>query len=442
MKTRTKHCAAALMVVMVCLSAPAALLFTEEFPTAYGDGTALGMDVTTGGWNAKWPYGNSEGTGSAVCTSAGAMEFPTLAPIAGTPTYDLRASTGTSRRLAAQFATQSGDGTSVYLSFLLKVTADTPVARQLAGFRNSTGGGNQAASVGISATRQLTIYKNSSNPSVTHGTVLNQNQTYFVVMRLRFQSGSDEVALWLDPVTGGADESAAGVTPITTTANSDQSSVLSLQLPSVADASGALYMDEFRIGTAWTDVTPAAGPAIGVKLGFTTQPADAAPGATMSTVVVQVQSTNGMAVASNGVPITLTLSSGTGTLSGTATRNTDATGAATFNDLSIDTVGIKQLTASASGIGAGLSNAVSSTFTIIAQPVGVKLAFSTQPADGVMNTILNGIIVQIQDTNSLAVASNAVPITLALSSGSGTAQRHHNAKHGRHRQGGVQRPEH
>jgi pectate lyase len=141
----------------------------------------------------------------------------------------------------------------------------------------------------------------------------------------------------------------------------------------------------------------------------------------MSPVVVQVQSDGGAAAASNGVPVTLTLSGGSGVLSGTLTQLTDSTGKATFNDLSVDTVGTgKQLTASASGIGTGLTDATSNPFSIVAVPVGTKLVFSAQPINGVINTTLNGVIVQIQDTNNAAVASNGVPITLTLTSGTGT----------------------
>ena len=141
-----------------------------------------------------------------------------------------------------------------------------------------------------------------------------------------------------------------------------------------------LYIDEYRIGTSWAEVVPSGGPIIGEKLGFTTQPANAAPAATMSPVVVQVQNAGGASAASNGVPVTLTLTSGSGTLSGTLTQNTDANGKATFSNLSINTAGAgKQLTATASGIGAGLTAAVSATFSIVAPSVGTQLAFTNQP---------------------------------------------------------------
>jgi pectate lyase len=82
-------------------------------------------------------------------------------------------------------------------------------------------------------------------------------------------------------------------------------------------------------------------------------------------VVVQIQDDNDVSVSSNNVPITLTLSAGTGAIGGTTTRNTDSTGKATFNNLTFTIAGAgKQLTAAASGIGSGLAGTNSTTFTI------------------------------------------------------------------------------
>ena len=413
-----------LVTALVCafgFSVHASLIFTEEYPTTYGEATALGSNQTTGGYNTKWPTGNGTGSGSAISTSAAALSYGPLQAISGSASLGFRATTAGSRDTAATYATQSGDGNAVYCSFLINVTAATPTARTLMGLRNSTGSGTLAVSLALTGGRQLTLSK-SGTLAGTDPTVLNVGQTYLVVFAYKFinGSGTDQVAMWVNPTTGGADENTASVTPITGATGSDQNSLLSLRLPSAADVSGPLYLDEIRIGTTWVDVTPSGGPVVGQKLGFTTQPASAAPGATMNPVVVQVQNIGGAAAASNGVPVTLTLTSGSGILSGTLTQNTDANGQAIFSDLSIDTAGSgKQLTATASGIGAGLTAAVSANFTIVAPVVGTKLGFSAQPVNGVINTTLNTIVVQIQEPGGAAVASNGVPITLTLTSGIG-----------------------
>ncbi|HSU56040.1 MAG TPA: immunoglobulin domain-containing protein, partial [Candidatus Dormibacteraeota bacterium] len=355
----------AVAALLAAQSSRGTVVFTEEYPTTYGDGTALGMGDTTGGYSTKWAFGNSTGTGNAICTSAAALSYPGLQAISATASYGIRLPIAGSRDTAAGISTLSGDGNDAYLSFLLNVTAATPVDRSLIGFRNSTGGGTLAVAVGINSSRQITLLKNGT-VQATSPTTLTQNQTYFVVLRYKFLTGSanDQCALWLNPATGSPDESGAGVTPLTTSTGSDQNSLLSVRIPSVSDASGPIYMDEIRIGDAWTDVTPSSVPVVGTKLGFTAQPTDTTVGATMGTVIVQVQGASGGAVASNNVPITLSLT-GAGVLGGTVAQNTDSSGKATFSNLSISAAGTGDyLSAGASGIGSGLAGAVSSTFNV------------------------------------------------------------------------------
>lgn len=423
---------------LLAFRAQASLILTEEYPTTYGEATALGSNQTLGGYNTKWPTGNSTGTGNAISTSAAALTYGPLAPIAG-GSLGLRAATSGSRDTAATFATQSGDGNSVYCSFLLKVTATNPTARTLIGLRNSTGSGTLAISIALTADRQLSLNKSGTSAGV-FPTVLTEGQTYLVVFRYKFVAGSgtDEVALWVNPATGGADEASANVTPVIGASGSDQNTLLSLRLPSAADASGPLYMDEIRLGSTWADVTPIGGPVVGEKLGFTAPPSTAQVNTTLNPVVVQIQSASGAAAASNGVPVTLTLSSGAGTLGGTLTQNTDASGKATFGNLSIDAVGAdKQLTASASGIGSGLTAATTATFSITTEPVvsglvitqvvmtglGFKVAGSTdQP--GVFTQILgssdagqvktNWVIVSYQNAGAGGEVAFTNPVSAAL----------------------------
>jgi hypothetical protein len=99
------------------------------------------------------------------------------------------------------------------------------------------------------------------------------------------------------------------------------------------------------------------------QLAFTTGPVGGKlAGATLAPVVVQVESSAGNPLATNGVPITLSLNSGSGVLSGTLTQLTDLTGQATFSDLSIDKIGMKTLRASSPL----LTTATSAPFRIVA----------------------------------------------------------------------------
>ena len=163
-----------------------------------------------------------------------------------------------------------------------------------------------------------------------------------------------------------------------------------------------------------SDITTIAGSAS--KVVFVQQPSDATAGATISpSVTVQLQDTNGNNISTSGILIEMALSSGTGTLNGTTLKSTDAGGLATFNDLSIDLAGSKNLTASSGG----LTSAVSNAFAISAG-TAAKVVFVQQPSDTTAgDTISPSVTVQLQDINDNNVSNSGVPITMALSSGTG-----------------------
>ncbi len=154
------------------------------------------------------------------------------------------------------------------------------------------------------------------------------------------------------------------------------------------------------------------------QLVFVQQPSNAAAGATISPpVTVQVQDLFGNNVDTLGLDVTMTLSSGTGTLGGTTTQTTSAAGLATFNDLSVNLTGSKALTASSSG----LTPAVSNAFTITTAGVPKKLAFVQQPSTTTAGSVITpSVTVQLQDSLGNSVSSSGVSITVMLTSGSGT----------------------
>jgi len=282
-----------------------------------------------------------------------------------------RAPSGSARRSVIQYTSMPAvDGNTVHVSFLLNVQTP-PDAVQLLGYLEYVASSDSAPQCGIflDSGPKVGVGKNSSSPGFTMATNLGAG-THLVVVRYTFQAGNDRVDLWVDPASGYYGAGTAPDSLGSYTGGSDPVSLDYFQFYAPGNSSGGIeFTDEVRLGTTWADVVPSSGSLVGVKLGFTSQPTDAQVNTTMNPVVVQVQTSGGGSVPSNNVPITLTLSSGSGTLSGTTTRNTDATGKATFNDLSIDTVGTgKQLTASASGIGAGLTNATSSSFAITLEP--------------------------------------------------------------------------
>jgi hypothetical protein len=99
------------------------------------------------------------------------------------------------------------------------------------------------------------------------------------------------------------------------------------------------------------------------KLAFTTQPVGGKlTNVILAPVVVQVESPTSDPLATNGVPITLSIASGGGTMFGTLTQNTDSSGKATFSDLKFSQTGFKTLRASS----ASQTAAISIPFKIVA----------------------------------------------------------------------------
>src|SRR5207237_10456981 len=97
-------------------------------------------------------------------------------------------------------------------------------------------------------------------------------------------------------------------------------------------------------------------PAAASQLAFAQQPGSATAGVAIApAITVHVTDSFGNNV--SGTAVAMTLSSVTGTLSGTSSRTSEAAGLATFNDLSINLTGSKNLTASSTGLTAVLSGA-------------------------------------------------------------------------------------
>ena len=138
------------------------------------------------------------------------------------------------------------------------------------------------------------------------------------------------------------------------------------------------------------------------RVAFTTQPA------------VQLQDADGNAIAQAGTNVTASITSGGGTLGGTSTAATDATGRASFTDLMITgTAGDKVLTFSASGLTSAtatvtLSAGAATTMAVNAgasQTGTAGAAVATAPA------------IKVTDADANAVAG--VAVTFAVASGGG-----------------------
>jgi hypothetical protein len=133
--------------------------------------------------------------------------------------------------------------------------------------------------------------------------------------------------------------------------------------------------------------------------------------------VVLVQDASGNPV--SGVSVSVSLSSGAGSISGssTTTQVTDVTGHATFTGLAIDgTAG--------SGYGlqftAGALTALSNSFTL-AVGQATKLVISTQPGSSTTSgaPLAPQPVVEIHDSGNNLVTSSTAPVSAVLVTGTG-----------------------
>jgi adhesin/invasin len=162
-----------------------------------------------------------------------------------------------------------------------------------------------------------------------------------------------------------------------------------------ADASTAIVGgigDSSFAGAAWVFISSVSA----TQLAFVQQPTSATAGTLITpAVTVQLEDSGGNPVAQSGVTITMSLSSGTGTLGGTLSQATNASGLATFNDLSIILVGSKQLTAASTG----LTSAVSNAFTITAAAaVNIVVTGGTPQSTPINTPFAQPLQVAVTDT--------------------------------------------
>ncbi|MHA8056751.1 beta strand repeat-containing protein, partial [Aquirufa nivalisilvae] len=156
------------------------------------------------------------------------------------------------------------------------------------------------------------------------------------------------------------------------------------------------------------------------KLTFGTQPANTVAGATMSNVTVRIEdaSNNLVSTATNSVTLAINTNPGSGTLSGTVTRNA-VNGIATFNDLSINKTGTGYNFSATSGV---LTGATSSNFNITPGTADATASTLTPTsasivADGSSTQVLT---VTAKDANGNSLTAGGSTVTITKSSGSGT----------------------
>jgi adhesin/invasin len=153
-------------------------------------------------------------------------------------------------------------------------------------------------------------------------------------------------------------------------------------------------------------------------LKFVQQPTDTAGGQVIAPPVkVQIQDSSGAGSNTAGLPIILSLSSGTGTLLGTLVQLTDGTGTATFSDLRINSVGPKLLTATSSSQPPALSN----PFQITASTPSTITAISGTPQATIVSTPFPMLLqARVWDISGNPVGGATVNFTVPASGPSAT----------------------
>ncbi len=162
------------------------------------------------------------------------------------------------------------------------------------------------------------------------------------------------------------------------------------------------------------------------QLVFTTQPGGGTAGQLWGTQpVVQIQDAEGNLVTAGADAtrlVTLSLTSGTGTLSGTLSVLA-AGGVATFTNLQLDKIGQADVLTAAANLTGGATTQTSTPFVVTAAAAS-QVAFVTQPGGGVAGSAwAQQPVMQVQDALGNLVsggADSSVTVSLALSSGTGS----------------------
>ena len=385
------------------------------------------------------------GTVSATTgTTTGLATFSSLS-LTSAGTYTLTASSGTVTSLPSSSFTVSATTASA-LSFVSQPNSTTaggnlgPVTVKLA---DKYGNGVSGVSIGIALTQGklsagstplitgtggLVVFSDlventagSYTLTASATNVTSMNSGTFTIgaaaaTTLAFvgQVGSATVNAPLTPVTVKATDTfgnvvsgvsvAVGISPAGTLGGTTQATTI---------ATGLAVFANLPVGSMGTYTLSASASALGLTsnpsnsftisvstapvLSFTKEPATGTAGTTLPTVAVQYDSSTGSPIAGTTVSINVA----SGTLGGTKTATTNASGVATFSLVSTTIACLYSFIASA----AGSSSATSSSFTV--NPAATtKLTFLSQPIGTTVGSSFGSITVKATDTYGNAESTN------------------------------------
>ena len=166
------------------------------------------------------------------------------------------------------------------------------------------------------------------------------------------------------------------------------------------------------------------------KVIYTQEPTNATVDETLPTVIAEIQDAGGNTMEIAGTSVSIAITTGTGTLSGTTSLNTDASGQVSFSDLAIDAADDFVLTSSSSGLTSAVSSSFSTsvagqytTFlleklsggTVLTQTAGVDFNIKVSAVDGTQTADVN--FVSTVDITSTGTLSNGGGTTSAFTAG-------------------------
>lgn len=245
-----------LLAILFCFTTLNAQLLHEPF--GYTPDPTLGLAAQSAG---VWQRVNS---GDSILVEAGNLSYTGLP----TSTGNRITFGGSGTDYYTSFANQTAG--TIYYSFLLNVATVAPLSATgdyFTGFIENGSTTNYFARTWMKsdgAGGYLLGINPGSNTANTQwsATALAEGTTYLVVVSFEIVAGTqnDIAKIWINPALGGAEPAADATSnnSLSGTANDPSTGIqrLLLRQGSASAAAGVLQMDEFRVGTAWADVTP------------------------------------------------------------------------------------------------------------------------------------------------------------------------------------------
>ncbi len=235
-----------------------ALPILETF--SYADGITT---VTSGGnWVAHSGASSPYQTTSSVSDSGGSLSYLNFPASTGGRVVGSWGG-GSREDINRQFTTVT-EGLTAYVSALVKVTTVTGTGDYFLHFKDNTAGGFRgrvfARPGGTAGTVNFGLSFGSGTASGYAPIDIPAGQTVLLVLGLDLVSGAanDVSNLWINPALGQSTPPAPTLTASTGAADLPVSS-LALRLGGTG--TGTVELDEIRINTSWTGVTPASIPA-------------------------------------------------------------------------------------------------------------------------------------------------------------------------------------